>query len=486
MAALIYPRVYGQFPGRDTTVLQGFSNFESFDSFDYYFAPVVGSSSSSAFITSPPAVSAPAPPLKYEDLLRVSTANNMTDQQLQQQTRLEPNASSPASTRPAAVCTCCIYGQQPSPVDTYDPYETVIVSPRDLCVPADFPTRSPTSRLPTQFAYLPAARTTANTATMVRGLSSSSSSLASSPRMVPLGHPNTRPSRTDPFLPAPIITSALPASSSSWSVAGVSDLDLTPAATLTHDDFFDPVTSEPSSSPSSPVSSSFDRLEGPLSFALDAESDFFIDVQGQCHQEMQFANEEEMPDCNSMNSGDDMQQQHMDGGAESHESDEGHDDDDDTSDFAGSDDHASDEEDPDDTPYTPKRRTRRASARKDGNNSSSSDVAAATGDDDESFSPVVRETKSAREILADTANWARTSAGRYRCPHRGCIKTFQRKFNGSTHYATHFDLRQFSCPQCPRTFTRSYDLKRHCRLHEDGKWESRRGSASARKQSRSS
>ncbi|KAJ3168871.1 Metallothionein expression activator [Geranomyces variabilis] len=476
MAALIYPRVYGQFPGRDTTVHQGFSPFESFDSFDYYFASV-GSSSSSAFITSPPSMSATAPPLKYEDLLRVSTAN-MNDHQ---QTRLEPDASTQAPTRPAAVCTCCIYGQQPSPVDTYDPYETVIVSPRDLCVPADFPTRSPTTRLPTQFAYLPAARPTANTNTMVRGLSSSSSSLASSPRMVPLGHPSTRSSRTDPFLPAPIITSALPASSS-WSVAGVNDLGLTPAATLTHDDSFDPVISEPSSSPSSPVSSSFDRLEGPLSFALDAESDFFVDVQGRCQQGLQFAHEEEMSDCNAMNSSDDMQQQNPDGGADSHDSDEGHDDDDDTSDFAGSDDHASDEEDPDDTPYTPKRRARRASARKDG---SSSD-AAATGDDDESSSSVVREKKSAREILADTANWARTAAGRYRCPHRGCMKTFQRKFNGSTHYATHFDLRQFSCPQCPRTFTRSYDLKRHCRLHEDGKWESRRGSASARKQSRSS
>ncbi|KAJ3007165.1 hypothetical protein HKX48_009280 [Thoreauomyces humboldtii] len=67
------------------------------------------------------------------------------------------------------------------------------------------------------------------------------------------------------------------------------------------------------------------------------------------------------------------------------------------------------------------------------------------------------------------SEWERTSTGRYKCPHRECTKTFVRKFNGTTHYATHFDVRHFACPHCPRTFTRSYDLKRHCKLHQKSK-----------------
>ncbi|KAJ3016775.1 Metallothionein expression activator [Thoreauomyces humboldtii] len=78
-------------------------------------------------------------------------------------------------------------------------------------------------------------------------------------------------------------------------------------------------------------------------------------------------------------------------------------------------------------------------------------------------------SSSMSNIVPIVSDWTRTSDGRYECPQHDCDKTFVRKFNGMTHYATHFGVRQFACRHCPRTFTRSYDLKRHCKLHQMGK-----------------
>ncbi|KAJ3009275.1 Metallothionein expression activator [Thoreauomyces humboldtii] len=90
-------------------------------------------------------------------------------------------------------------------------------------------------------------------------------------------------------------------------------------------------------------------------------------------------------------------------------------------------------------------------------------------------------SSSTSNIVPVVSDWTRTSDGRYECPQHDCDKTFVRKFNGMTHYATHFDVRQFACRHCPRTFTRSYDLKRHCKLHQMGKQGSEDGPIVARK-----
>ncbi|KAJ3176675.1 hypothetical protein HDU85_006846 [Gaertneriomyces sp. JEL0708] len=68
------------------------------------------------------------------------------------------------------------------------------------------------------------------------------------------------------------------------------------------------------------------------------------------------------------------------------------------------------------------------------------------------------------ELLTQVV-WKKTASGRYVCPYPNCSKSFERKFNGSTHYATHFDVRKYPCDACERSFTRSYDLKRHQKLH---------------------
>ncbi|KAI9098712.1 hypothetical protein DFS34DRAFT_86763 [Phlyctochytrium arcticum] len=70
------------------------------------------------------------------------------------------------------------------------------------------------------------------------------------------------------------------------------------------------------------------------------------------------------------------------------------------------------------------------------------------------------------KTLTSSVVWEKDNSGRFVCPQRGCKKTFERKFNGSTHYATHFDVRMHSCSACNKTFTRSYDLKRHQKLHK--------------------
>ncbi|TPX68057.1 hypothetical protein SpCBS45565_g03373 [Spizellomyces sp. 'palustris'] len=82
------------------------------------------------------------------------------------------------------------------------------------------------------------------------------------------------------------------------------------------------------------------------------------------------------------------------------------------------------------------------------------------------------DSADAVKNLTSAIVWRKNSAGRYICPHRGCSKTFERKFNGSTHYATHFDVRMHACPVCCKTFTRSYDLKRHQKLHKSSKCKS--------------
>ncbi|KAJ3213990.1 Metallothionein expression activator [Clydaea vesicula] len=54
----------------------------------------------------------------------------------------------------------------------------------------------------------------------------------------------------------------------------------------------------------------------------------------------------------------------------------------------------------------------------------------------------------------------------FNCPHEGCTKVFNRQFNLKSHLKLHAPEKTFLCEQCPASFRRSHDLKRHCRsLH---------------------
>ncbi|KAI8809612.1 hypothetical protein BJ742DRAFT_656559, partial [Cladochytrium replicatum] len=51
----------------------------------------------------------------------------------------------------------------------------------------------------------------------------------------------------------------------------------------------------------------------------------------------------------------------------------------------------------------------------------------------------------------------------YHCP--SCSRTFTRRFNLKTHFAsTHCKVREFPCPHCRHAFSRRYDLRRHLRM----------------------
>ncbi|KAI8807150.1 hypothetical protein BJ742DRAFT_813616 [Cladochytrium replicatum] len=60
--------------------------------------------------------------------------------------------------------------------------------------------------------------------------------------------------------------------------------------------------------------------------------------------------------------------------------------------------------------------------------------------------------------------------GHFHCPAPMCQRSFDRKFNLRTHYAsTHARLRAFECEVCERSFARRYDLQRHVRLLHPGR-----------------
>jgi hypothetical protein len=52
-----------------------------------------------------------------------------------------------------------------------------------------------------------------------------------------------------------------------------------------------------------------------------------------------------------------------------------------------------------------------------------------------------------------------------RCPHEDCPKTFSRLYNLKAHLRSHSPARPYPCPMCPRSFSRKHDLQRHIRVH---------------------
>lgn len=52
-----------------------------------------------------------------------------------------------------------------------------------------------------------------------------------------------------------------------------------------------------------------------------------------------------------------------------------------------------------------------------------------------------------------------------KCPQADCPKTFSRLYNLKAHLRSHSPARPFQCPMCPRSFSRKHDLQRHIRVH---------------------
>ncbi|CAJ0764320.1 23163_t:CDS:2 [Entrophospora sp. SA101] len=52
-----------------------------------------------------------------------------------------------------------------------------------------------------------------------------------------------------------------------------------------------------------------------------------------------------------------------------------------------------------------------------------------------------------------------------KCPQANCPKTFTRMYNLKAHLRSHSPARPYQCTMCPRSFSRKHDLQRHIRVH---------------------
>ncbi|KAI5474809.1 zinc finger, C2H5-type domain containing protein [Pseudohyphozyma bogoriensis] len=56
---------------------------------------------------------------------------------------------------------------------------------------------------------------------------------------------------------------------------------------------------------------------------------------------------------------------------------------------------------------------------------------------------------------------------RFVCPQPDCGRAFARNFNMQSHLKSHLGIRDFSCPVCPKKFSRRHDRARHCAAVHD-------------------
>lgn len=53
-------------------------------------------------------------------------------------------------------------------------------------------------------------------------------------------------------------------------------------------------------------------------------------------------------------------------------------------------------------------------------------------------------------------------AKKFPCPHQLCGRKFARSWNLQAHLKSHLGIRDFSCPECGKLFSRKHDCTRHC------------------------
>ena len=51
---------------------------------------------------------------------------------------------------------------------------------------------------------------------------------------------------------------------------------------------------------------------------------------------------------------------------------------------------------------------------------------------------------------------------KFPCPHQLCGRKFARSWNLQAHLKSHLGIRDFSCPECGKLFSRKHDCTRHC------------------------
>ncbi|KAI5474810.1 zinc finger, C2H5-type domain containing protein [Pseudohyphozyma bogoriensis] len=98
------------------------------------------------------------------------------------------------------------------------------------------------------------------------------------------------------------------------------------------------------------------------------------------------------------------------------------------------------------------------------NAASTGSSAASSADEDESPERKVFESLVGK---SKKSSFGKDQVKRFICPQPDCGRAFARNFNMQSHLKSHLGIRDFSCPVCPKKFSRRHDRARHCAAVHD-------------------
>lgn len=103
---------------------------------------------------------------------------------------------------------------------------------------------------------------------------------------------------------------------------------------------------------------------------------------------------------------------------------------------------------------------------------SHSDSSLASWNSNQSYGSNPPQPQQEQQLFDDMgqAEWQGVVEPGFQCSFPGCLKNFTKQTNLKSHFRIHQPERGFGCEDCPASFRRSHDLKRHQRsLHSDFK-----------------